>query len=48
MMQDKEDRRCTHNYLTKEAVKIIEKLNKISQNIQAITMGDITEEEKTY
>lgn len=46
MEQDKEDRRCTHNYLTAEAGEITESLKNIFDTIQNIIMDGITEEEQ--
>lgn len=46
MEQDLEDRRCTHNYLTKEAYVVIEQVEKIYESVQDIIMKGVTEEER--
>ena len=46
IMQDKEDRRCTHNYLSGDADEIIQELKKAYRNIQDIILNDVTEEEQ--
>lgn len=46
IMQDKEDRRCTHNYLSGDADEIIQELKKAYQNIQDIILNGVTEEEQ--
>ncbi len=46
MIQDQEDRRCTHNYLAEKAGEIIEELKKTFQNIKDIIFENVTEEEQ--
>ncbi|MFQ6807215.1 MAG: MarR family winged helix-turn-helix transcriptional regulator [Lachnospiraceae bacterium] len=46
IMQDKEDRRCTHNYLSGDADEIIQELKKAYRNIQDIILNGVTEEEQ--
>ena len=46
MIQDQEDRRCTHNYLSEKAGEIIEELKKTFQNIKDIIFENVTEEEQ--
>lgn len=46
MEQDMEDRRCTHNYLTKDAQDIIEKIAASHENIYNIILKDVTQEER--
>lgn len=46
IIQDKEDRRCTHNYLSEDAGEIIQELKKVYQNIQDIILNGVTEEEQ--
>lgn len=45
MEQDLEDRRCTHNYLTEDAVLIIGKIEKISGKIKEIILEGVTDDE---
>lgn len=46
IMQDKEDRRYTHNYLSGDADEIIQELKKAYRNIQDIILNGVTEEEQ--
>lgn len=46
MIQDQEDRRCIHNYLSEKAGEIIEELKKTFQNIKDIIFENVTEEEQ--
>ena len=46
IMQDKEDRRCTHNYLSGDADESIQELKKAYRNIQDIILNGVTEEEQ--
>ena len=46
IVQDREDRRCTHNYLSGDADEIVEELKKIYQKIQDIILDGVTEEEQ--
>ena len=46
IMQVKEDRRCTHNYLSGDADEIIQELKKAYRNIQDIILNGVTEEEQ--
>lgn len=46
MVQDQDDRRCTHNYLTEDAAPAIRKIEKISREIKEIVLDGVTEEEQ--
>ena len=45
MEQDREDRRCTHNYLTPKVDSVIEKLGEIHEKVRKIIFQDVTPEE---
>ena len=46
MVQDQDDRRCTHNYLTEDAAPVIRKIERISRKIREIVLEGVTEEEQ--
>lgn len=46
MVQDEEDRRYVHNVLTKDADRVIAKLEGVYNHINEIVFKDVTEEEK--